>query len=180
MPQPRHVVLTGLMSSGKTTVGHALARRLGRRYLDNDSELARRTGDTARDIAAREGLDTLHRDEAAAFMAALATTEPAVVGAPASVITDPDMRRRLRDHYVVWLDTDIETLAGRLHGKGHRPVIQGDVREFLERQHRERAPFFREAASQVVHPRGDDADEVAQTIADAFMRDEPSRGEAHQ
>jgi shikimate kinase len=170
------VVLTGLMSSGKTSVGRALARRLRRPYLDNDSELERRTGDSARGIAGREGLDALHEDEAAAFLAALATPQPAVVGAPASTIADPEIRRRLRDHYVVWLDTDLATLARRLRHQSHRPDVDGDLQAFLGRQYAERAPLYRETASLVVHPRGDDADAVAQEISEAFVREERSGG----
>ena len=40
----RHVVLIGLMGSGKTTVGKKVARLLGRRFLDADVELEARTG----------------------------------------------------------------------------------------------------------------------------------------
>ena len=55
----RHVVLVGLMGSGKTTVGRLVARRLGWPLVDNDVELGRRIGMTAREFTAREGLDRL-------------------------------------------------------------------------------------------------------------------------
>ena len=38
MSTPRHVVLVGLMGSGKTTVGRLLATRLGRTLVDSDHE----------------------------------------------------------------------------------------------------------------------------------------------
>jgi shikimate kinase len=39
-----HVVLVGLPGSGKTTVGRALAGRLGRPFIDFDEEIERREG----------------------------------------------------------------------------------------------------------------------------------------
>ncbi|MEA3216098.1 MAG: shikimate kinase [Acidimicrobiia bacterium] len=40
----RHVVLVGMMGSGKSTVGPVLATRLGVRFVDADNELTARAG----------------------------------------------------------------------------------------------------------------------------------------
>jgi shikimate kinase len=52
---PPHVVLVGLPGSGKTTVGRALAARLGRPFLDFDEEIERREGRSIREIFADRG-----------------------------------------------------------------------------------------------------------------------------
>src|SRR5689334_14413518 len=72
MTEARHVVLMGLMGSGKSTVGRPLAARLDRPFVDNDDRLAARTGQTAREVAAAEGADALHAREAAVLVDALA------------------------------------------------------------------------------------------------------------
>ncbi|HEX5095837.1 MAG TPA: shikimate kinase [Acidimicrobiia bacterium] len=119
----RHVVLVGLMGSGKTTVGRLVARRLGWPLVDNDVELGRRIGMTAREFTAREGLDALHRAEAETLAAMLDVSEPSVIGAAASVVESPLMRDRLERHYVVWLDADPEVLAARAANGSHRPHL---------------------------------------------------------
>jgi shikimate kinase len=167
MPRPRHVVLVGLMGSGKTTIGIPLARRLGRPYVDNDAELERSTGHTAHDIAAADGLDALHAQEAAMLLATVERDEPAVISAPASAIADPDVRARLKDAFVVWLDTDLDTLARRFDHEKHRPALVGTPREFLEQQYRERAPLYRKVASYVVHSHGD---EPPEQVVDEIVR----------
>src|SRR4051812_6105020 len=43
-PRRPHVILVGLPGAGKTTVGSAVAERLGRSFLDFDAEIARREG----------------------------------------------------------------------------------------------------------------------------------------
>ncbi|MFL5677082.1 MAG: shikimate kinase, partial [Chloroflexota bacterium] len=61
------IVVLGMMASGKTTVGEALARELGRPYLDNDELLERATGRTAREIAHEGSTASMRAAERAAL-----------------------------------------------------------------------------------------------------------------
>jgi shikimate kinase len=54
-PSLPHLILVGLPGAGKSTVGSALARELGRTFLDFDAEIARREGMTIADIFATKG-----------------------------------------------------------------------------------------------------------------------------
>lgn len=130
---PRHIVLVGLMGSGKTTVGAALAGALGRPHRDSDADLGRMTGRTAREIAGEDGIDRLHELELGVFLDALESQTPSVISAAASVIDHPAGRDALRgpDVHVVWLRARPEVLArragggatarARRGGSGHRP-----------------------------------------------------------
>lgn len=53
--QSQNVVLIGMPGCGKTTIGRALARRLGKRFLDLDEEIVRRAGKPIPAIFAQEG-----------------------------------------------------------------------------------------------------------------------------
>ena len=111
-----HVVVVGSMAVGKSTVGRALAARLGRPFRDSDADLAATRGLTGRALAEREGVDALHRWEAQHLLAALAGREPAVVAAAASVVDDAACLAALRDPFVVWLRAPASTLAQRMAG----------------------------------------------------------------
>ncbi len=50
-----HLVLVGLPGSGKSTVGKAVAERLGRTFLDFDLEIERRQGKTIAEIFGEKG-----------------------------------------------------------------------------------------------------------------------------
>ena len=50
-----HVILVGLPGSGKSTVGRRVARRLGRPFVDFDSEIERREGKTIAQIFSESG-----------------------------------------------------------------------------------------------------------------------------
>jgi shikimate kinase len=62
-PSTPHLILVGLPGAGKSTVGSALARELGRTFLDFDSEIARREGMSIADIFATKGEPTFRQLE---------------------------------------------------------------------------------------------------------------------
>jgi shikimate kinase len=181
MRRPRHVVLVGLMGAGKTTIGVPLARALGRPYRDNDVDLQRRTGRTAHDLAAAEGMDELHRAEAATLGAALGEVAPLVISAPASAVADPAALKQMESVFVVWLDPAPDTLADRFSGAGYRPEIGDDARAFFEAQLAERAPLYREIADLVVQPEpGESVEHIVERVASAVRRAETDHEEGRQ
>jgi shikimate kinase len=162
-----HVVLVGLMGAGKTSIGKRVAKRLGRRFVDSDQELERATGKTARQLLADEGVESLHAREAAVVDGALASDEPLVVGAPASIVLAPAMRDRLRQEHVVWLRADPHWLTEKMAQSDNeqRPFVDTDP-DVLVRLHAERAPLYEDVASVVVESTRRDKDEVAAEIVD--------------
>jgi shikimate kinase len=143
-----HIVLVGLMGSGKTTVGAALATALGVPLRDSDTDIERETGMTGRQHAARDGIGALHALEARHLLDALGRTGASVVSTAASIVDDPTCRQALRDpaHLVVWLDASPAALTARLQPDDHRPAIGPDMAEVLERQAVHRTPFLGQVA----------------------------------
>jgi shikimate kinase len=60
----RNLVITGFMGTGKTTVGQAVAARLGRPFVDMDAEIERRAGKPIARIFAEDGEAAFRRWEA--------------------------------------------------------------------------------------------------------------------
>jgi shikimate kinase len=123
------------MAVGKSTVGRALAARLGRPFRDSDEDLEATRGVTGRALAQREGVDALHRWEAEHLRAALAGTQPAVVAAAASVVDDDASLAALREPFVVWLRAPAAVVAQRIadgtRGDDHRRPL-GDAAAVAE------------------------------------------------
>jgi shikimate kinase len=151
LPPVPHVVLVGLMGSGKTSVGRLLARRLGRPLVDNDEELERRTGLRAADVAERDGVGALHELEAEILLDALESAVASIVVAAASVADDDRSMRVLRSPAVevVWLRGATDTLAARASGSSHRPLDR-DAEALLAEQAARRDPRYATVASHVV------------------------------
>jgi shikimate kinase len=146
---PRHIVLLGLMGSGKTTVGRLLARRLGRPFVDSDAQLAATDGRTARRIEAEEGPAALDREEADALLAALRSPTPSVIAAAAGVVEDARAVDALRAGGIlaVWLRGDPVVLAERAASGAHRPWDPGGPLATLERQADRRDPTYEALAT---------------------------------
>jgi shikimate kinase len=152
----RHLVLVGMMGSGKTTVGRRVAAALGRRLRDSDEEVEARTGRTVREIFETDGEPAFRAEEAQALAEALADPEPVVVAAAGGVVLDPGNRARLREAgTVVWLDGTPEDLARRVTRGDHRPLLGDDPLAALRRLDVERRPLYAEVADHVVPVGGD-------------------------
>ena len=164
----RHIVLLGLMGTGKTSVGRRVAERLGRPLLDGDEVLEERSGGrTAKEIVDVEGAARLHELEAEVALDLLATSTPAVIGPAASTIEVEAVREALAGHLVVWLTGPVERLAEDAAGKPHRPFLDdGDPVALFEAQMARRAPLVLPIADLVVDVYATTKDEQAQAIVD--------------
>jgi shikimate kinase len=162
----RHLVLVGLMGTGKTTTGRILADRLGWPLRDSDPEIEALTGRTVKELRDEVGTDAMHDLEARALLAALAGDAPDVVCGAASVVDREDCRQAMRGEGVVvaWLTVSPEIEAERFLSGTHRPWYGDDPEEFLARQAREREPEFRSLDPIVVSTDVASAEEVADAI----------------
>ena len=108
--------MVGPMGAGKSTTGAAAAAALGWRYLDNDVELVRRCGRSARELA-RDGPAAMHAAELAVAEAFLAEPPPLVATLAASVVDLAASVVRLRaGGRVVYLQVPVAVLEQRIQG----------------------------------------------------------------
>jgi shikimate kinase len=167
-PSPTTIVLLGMMGSGKTTVGRALAARTGWPYLDNDELCQAVAGRSPETIAASDGEDALHAVEAEALRRALTIPPPLIASAAAWVATDPASVELLRSlPAVVYLRALPETLRSRIgSGQGRRDDAT-DI-AWLRRRHAERDAVYRGLATLTVDTDDLDADTIARRILDTL------------
>jgi shikimate kinase len=144
------ILLVGMMGVGKSSVGEALAARLGWPYFDSDRQVEQATGKTIPEIFARDGEAAFRRAETEALEAAVSTA-PAVVGVAGGAVLDAGNRERIRQSgLVVWLRASIETLARRVGSGVGRPLLGDDPEAALQRLYPERRPLYEELAEVVV------------------------------
>ncbi len=148
----QHLVLVGLMGSGKSTVARAAADRLGRRVIDSDTVIESATGRTVREIFADDGEDAFRSLETAALVEALADPEPAVIAAAGGVVLRGENRAALKqaNARVVWLCATPAVLVERVTSSGHRPLLDADPAGTLQRMFDTRQSLYREVADVIV------------------------------
>src|SRR3954469_21600548 len=101
-----------MMGSGKTTLGQALAARLGRPFLDSDEQVEAATGRTVREIFEVDGEAAYRVLESKVLCEALASGPPAVIAAAGGTVLSADNRAAMRaSAEVVWLRADPAVLV---------------------------------------------------------------------
>ena len=146
------VVLVGLMGSGKTTVGRALALRTGVPFLDLDRVIEQRSGLTIPQIFATEGEEGFRVRETAALLDALSHDDPKVVATGGGVVTIEANRNALGlgSATVVYLAASPAELSARLGVDPNRPLLGEDPLGSLTRLLEERSGMYEAVADHMV------------------------------
>ena len=159
------VVLVGVPGSGKSTVGRALAERLGVGFRDTDADVESTTGRTIADIFIDSGEPEFRRLEAAAAAAAIAEHD-GVLALGGGAVLDATTRALLAGGPVVWLRVGLAAASQRAGLSGARPVLLGNVRAQMKGLMDARAPLYTEVARLIV-----DTDDLSvdDTVEDIFV-----------
>ena len=122
------LVLIGPRTAGKTTAGRALARSLGRPFVDTDAMILRTTGRSAASWIETVGFAQFRELEGDALERALAHPGAVVATGGGCVEHEPNRELLSRAPRVVFLDLDPESVAERMaKDPTARPRLPGAV-----------------------------------------------------
>ena len=143
-----HVFLVGMMGAGKTTLGKALAKRLGRDFVDTDKLLVDRTGVPVATIFEIEGEEGFRRREAAVLAEAAASDTPCVIATGGGAVLLAANRALMREAgTVVYLRARLENLWERTRHDTTRPLLAApDPHARLSELLAAREPLYNEVA----------------------------------
>jgi shikimate kinase len=123
-PAP-HLILVGLPGVGKTTIGKAVARRLGRQFLDFDQEIERRSGMEVREIFRLKGEEHF-REMEFDLTRELSVTGGMVLSPGGGWIAQQRSVELLRSNgRIIYLRASPEAVARRLRRVETRPLLAG-------------------------------------------------------
>jgi len=139
----RTVVLVGMMGSGKTAVGRALAARLGVVMRDSDAEIVTSSQLSIAEIFERYG-EPFFREKEGAVIARLLEGPPCILSTGGGAWMSEANRRLLTTcAAVLWLKADLDLLWTRVRHKTTRPLLRTAApRETLATLLAERDPVY--------------------------------------
>lgn len=150
----RNIVLIGMPSSGKTTIGKALAARTGKRFVDTDEMIVGTTGKNIPEIFAQEG-EKVFREIEKKVICDIAVNDGTVIATGGGAILDEKNVLALkRNGIIVYLDRKIDNLIAT----DSRP-LSSNVDD-LKKLYDKRKPLYEKYAEITI----DDNDDVATVV----------------
>ncbi|WP_233162273.1 3-dehydroquinate synthase [Glycomyces salinus] len=158
------VVIVGPPGSGKTTVGNALAERLGVTFRDTDADIAAAAGKPIPDIFVDDGEDHFRALERDTVRRAVAEHD-GVLALGGGAVMAAETRQLLATVQVVHLRVDLAEAVKRTEIDRGRPLLAVNPRATLRRLMDERMPLYRDVADFEVDTTGRDPQDLAAEIA---------------
>jgi shikimate kinase len=144
------IFLIGFMGSGKSTLGHQLARKLGFQHVDMDRLIEETAGMTIPGIF-REYGETVFRKWEKDILIELCKREKVVISTGGGAPCHSDLIGIMNQNgTTIYIELSPEVLRTRLvHSKTERPLIKGksepELLAFITGKLKEREPFYRKA-----------------------------------
>jgi shikimate kinase len=149
--QSGNLILVGMMGSGKTTMGRALAKHLGKAFVDSDEEIIRRTGVTVSHIFDIEGEAGFRLRETAAIRDLVGRDNTVLATGGGAVLAEENRTMLQQNGVVIYLKANVHELWQRTRHDRNRPLLQtGDPIEKLTELFRQRDPLYQQVADIVV------------------------------
>ena len=152
----RNILLIGMPGSGKSTVGAALAEKLGRRLVDADALIVEKAGCTIPEIFEKDGEEGFRRIEHE-VLCEISKESGLVIATGGGVVTRPENMDPMRQNsLIVWLLRDLNKLP-----RDGRPLSQKNP---LAEMFKVREPLYRAAADCIADNNGSLEDTVNQIL----------------
>lgn len=158
------IVLVGFMGAGKTTVGRALAARLGMAFVDADEAIEAR-GRSIATIFAAEGEAGFRKLEVD-VIADLLTGPPAVIALGGGAVGTAAVRSLLHGHQVLLLDIPLAAALERVGDDPGRPML---ARDDLAQVYADRQQLYHDVATAVLDAQRD-PEQVTETAVQVIRQ----------
>ena len=138
------VVLVGMMGSGKTAIGKALAARLDVPFLDSDAAIEEAATVSIAEIFERDG-EPFFRKREAEVIDRLLMGAPCILSTGGGAFLTETVRAAIAEKGAsVWLDASLDILWERVRHKDTRPLLRTEnPRQTLSDIFDARVPIYR-------------------------------------
>lgn len=140
----KNIILTGFMGTGKSTLGRLLAQELGYRFIDTDSEIESRIGQTIAELFQEQGEQAFRKLEQE-LVYELAEQQGLVISTGGGLVLNPQNVAALQSSgQIICLTASAEEILERVSAQQHiRPLLQEkDPLKKIKKLLEEREPIY--------------------------------------
>ena len=147
-----NLILVGMMGSGKTTMGRAMAKHLGKAFVDSDEEITKRTGVTIPHIFDVEGEPGFRLRELAAIRHLVERNNMVLATGGGAVMEEQNRSLLQQNGIVIYLKAGVHDLWQRTRHDRNRPLLQtGNPHARLTELFQQRDPLYQQISDIVAH-----------------------------
>lgn len=159
------LVLIGMMGSGKSTIGKALASAIDANFLDMDDMIEIREKKTISKIFETKG-EPYFRTLEHLMAKELETASDVVIATGGGVVIQPDTMAALQHNaMVVYLDIPVASITKRIEGDTTRPLLQQtSIQEKLEQVYSDRKDLYKHYADVILTVDGKQVTTIVQEL----------------
>lgn len=147
-----NIFLIGMMGAGKTTVGKLLAKQLGKKFIDSDEEIQKRTGVTIPHIFDVEGEAGFRQREVAVIHDLVQLNNIVLATGGGAILSEANRSALHNNGIVVYLKSTVHDLWIRTRNDRNRPLLQtSNPQATLKILYEQRDPLYSALADVVLH-----------------------------
>ena len=154
LKEKRNIVLCGMPSSGKTTVGKEIAKVFGKKFIDTDDVVVEKKKESISDIFEKYGEGEFRKEERLAIEELSKENGLVIATGGGAVLDENNVRVLRRNGVILFLDRSLENLVATLD----RP-LSSDT-EKLKNLFEKRYDVYKSCADAVIPADGEIADVV--------------------
>ena len=147
------VALIGFMGTGKTAVGRALAKELGKRFIELDPLIEQKAGKSIPEIFQEDGEIAFRELEIAVTKEAAGEKDAVIACGGGVVLNKVNIDRLKKEAVIVYLTASPKAILRRtLHDDEERPLLKvANPTQTIRELSRFRQPFYKRAAEITVN-----------------------------
>lgn len=138
----KNVVLTGFMCTGKSTIGRALSKKMGFRFVDSDDYIVKKQNMSIDELFEKFGEEEFRRIEKECIEE-ISKMSNCVVATGGGVVLNPENIDNLKKNGVVFnLNASLDTILSRANAIKKRPLIRNSTANEIAERMKARKPFY--------------------------------------
>lgn len=158
----KNIVLIGMPSSGKTTIGKPLSKKLGMEFIDTDKVILDKEKKPLKDIVSEDGLNKFLNIQETTILDI--NVENYIISTGGSVIYNTKAMEHLKKHgLIVYLKLDIDTLEKRITTKRR---FAKDKKQSFTDIYNERTLLYEKYADVIIDCNNKLVDEIVKEISE--------------
>ena len=138
-----HVVLIGMMASGKSSIGKVLSKTMNIPFLDIDKEIEFHEKRSIKSIFENNGERYFRKLESKIIIENLKEKKSTVIALGGGAFLNAAVRKNVNEKSIsVWLDVNIESIITRVKKNQNRPLVEKKSDEEIKKIYEKRLKYY--------------------------------------